>query len=56
MIVIKMIREAEKYWLKLHVQSQLLKLIIGVKFRGGIESNILDKQNAAWNCVTNIYV
>jgi len=46
-MVFKMIREAEKYWLKLRGQNQLPKLITGVKFRDGIESNILDKQNAA---------
>ena len=47
LMVFKMIREAEKYWLKLRGQNQLPKLITGVKFRDGIESNILDKQNAA---------
>ena len=47
LMVFKMIREAEKYWLKLRDQNQLPKPITGVKFRDGIESNILDKQNAA---------
>ena len=47
LMVFKMIREAEKHWLKLRGQNQLPKLITGVKFRDGIESNILDKQNAA---------
>jgi transposase-like protein len=47
LMVFKMIREAEKYWLKLRGHNQLPKLITGVKFRDGIESNILDKQNAA---------
>jgi transposase-like protein len=47
LMVFKMIREAEKYWLKLRGQNQLPKLITGVRFRDGIESNTLDKQNAA---------
>lgn len=46
-MVFKMIREAEKHWLKLRGQNQLPKLITGVKFMDSVESNILDKQNAA---------
>lgn len=47
LMVFKMIREAEKYWLKLRGQNQLPKLITGVKFKDGIESEKQDKQNAA---------
>ncbi|NQU58579.1 MAG: IS256 family transposase [Rhodospirillales bacterium] len=47
LMVFKMIREAEKYRLKLRGQNQLPKLITGVKFKDGIESQKQDKQNAA---------
>ena len=47
LMVFKMIHEAEKYWLKLRGQNQLPKLITGVKFKDGIESQKQDKQNAA---------
>lgn len=47
LMVFKMIREAEKYWLKLRGQNQLPKLITGVKFKDGIERERQDNQNAA---------
>ncbi len=47
LMVFKMIQEAEKYWLKLRGQNQLPKLITGVKFTDGIESEKQHKQNAA---------
>ena len=46
LMVFKVIKEAEKNWLKLRGKNQLPKLITGVKFRDGIEQNN-DNQNAA---------
>jgi hypothetical protein len=43
-MVFKMIKEAEKTWLRLRGKNQLPKLITGVKFNDGVEQH---NQNAA---------
>jgi hypothetical protein len=47
LMVFKVIREAEKTWLRLRGKNQLPKLITGVKFNDGIEQQKQDNQNAA---------
>ncbi len=47
LMVFKVIREAEKTWLKLRGKNQLPKLITGVKFNDGIEQQKQETQNAA---------
>jgi hypothetical protein len=44
LMVFKMIKEAEKTWLRLRGKNQLPKLITGVKFNDGVEQH---NQNAA---------
>ena len=47
LMVFKMIKEAEKTWLRLRGKNQLPKLIIGVKFNDGVEQQKHHNQNAA---------
>ena len=47
LMVFKVIKEAEKTWLRLRGKNQLPKLITGVKFNDGIEQQKQDNQNAA---------
>jgi putative transposase len=47
LMVFKMIKEAEKTWLRLRGKNQLPKLIIGVKFNDGVEQQNHHNQNAA---------
>lgn len=47
LMVFKVIKEAEKNWLRLRGKNQLPKLITGVKFSDGIEQQYHDNQNAA---------
>ncbi len=47
LMVFKVIKEAEKNWLRLRGKNQLPKLITGVKFSDGIEQQKHDNQNAA---------
>ena len=46
-MVFKVIKEAEKTWLKLRGKNQLPKLITGVTFNDGIEQQNQINQNAA---------
>ncbi len=47
LMVFKVIKEAEKTWLRLRGKNQLPKLITGVKFNDGIEQLNQNNQNAA---------
>ena len=47
LMVFKVIKEAEKTWLRLRGKNQLPKLIIGVKFNDGVEQQNHHNQNAA---------
>ena len=47
LMVFKVIKEAEKTWLKLRGKNQLPKLITGVKFNDGVEQQKPQTQNAA---------
>ena len=47
LMVFKVIREAEKTWLRLRGKNQLPKLITGVKFKDGVEQQNYHNQNAA---------
>ncbi|MFQ5677700.1 MAG: IS256 family transposase [bacterium] len=47
LMVFKVIKEAEKTWLKLRGKNQLPKLITGVKFNDGVEQQKQQTQNAA---------
>jgi putative transposase len=47
LMVFKMIKEAEKTWLRLRGKNQLPKLITGVKFNDGVEQHNQHNQNAA---------
>ena len=47
LMVFKVIKEAEKTWLRLRGKNQLPKLITGVKFNDGIEQQNQHNQNAA---------
>jgi putative transposase len=47
LMVFKVIKEAEKTWLRLRGKNQLPKLIIGVKFSDGIEQQEQQNLNAA---------
>lgn len=47
LMVFKVIKEAEKTWLRLRGKNQLPKLITGVKFRDGIEQLNQNNQSAA---------
>jgi transposase-like protein len=47
LMVFKMIKEAEKTWLRLRGKNQLPKLITGVKFNDGVEQQNHHNQNAA---------
>ena len=47
LMVFKVIKEAEKTWLRLRGKNQLPKLIIGVKFNDGVEQQKHHNQNAA---------
>jgi transposase-like protein len=47
LVVFKVIKEAEKTWLRLRGENQLPKLITGVKFNDGIEQQNQHNQNAA---------
>jgi putative transposase len=47
LMVFKVIKEAEKTWLRLRGKNQLPKLITGVKFNDGVEQQNHHNQNAA---------
>jgi hypothetical protein len=47
LMVFKVIKEAEKTWLRLRGKNQLPKLITGVKFSDGIEQLNQNNQSAA---------
>jgi hypothetical protein len=47
LMVFKVIKEAEKTWLRLRGKNQLPKLITGVKFNDGVEQQNQHNQNAA---------
>jgi transposase-like protein len=47
LMVFKMIKEAEKTWLRLRGKNQSPKLITGVKFKDGVEQQNYHNQNAA---------
>ena len=47
LMVFKVIKEAEKTWLKLRGKNQLPKLVTGVKFNDGVEQQKQQTQNAA---------